>query len=144
MRKLASKFAFLLVLAPAMAPSISAAPAESSGSRVESAASSSVPRFALVSSSVGPQASLAKGREDTTTTSNASAQSLGPIDPYVIAGGGGSSSGGNFALDGTIGQAAAGALMSGSTYSLSSGFWNTVSGTTTVVVKRRRSQITSQ
>ena len=44
------------------------------------------------------------------------------ISWYTIDGGGGSSSGGSYQLDGTIGQADAGAL-SGGGYTLNDGFW---------------------
>ena len=44
------------------------------------------------------------------------------LDWWIVAGGGGASSGGDFQIDGTAGQAAAG-LMSGGTYELGSGFW---------------------
>ncbi len=47
------------------------------------------------------------------------------VTESVIAGGGGqSSTGGAFSLDGTIGQAAAGGAMSGSSFAVTSGFWN--------------------
>lgn len=65
------------------------------------------------------------------------------IAPLVIAAGGGSSSKSTFALTGTIGQAAAGSVMSGGTFSISSGFWNALE-TGTPVVNRRRGQLTSQ
>ncbi len=57
----------------------------------------------------------------------ASAQTSGnfTITQSVIAGGGGqSAAGGNFSLDGTVGQATAGGVLAGSTFSLTSGFWN--------------------
>ena len=41
----------------------------------------------------------------------------------VIAGGGGSSSNGDFVMDGTVGQSAAGASMSNGDFSVMSGFW---------------------
>ena len=44
------------------------------------------------------------------------------IDWFTIAGGGGTSSGGDFTLNGTIGQPEAG-TMSGGNYSLAGGFW---------------------
>ena len=44
------------------------------------------------------------------------------IDWYTIGGGGGASSGGDFTLNGTIGQPEAG-TMSGDNYSLAGGFW---------------------
>ena len=55
------------------------------------------------------------------------------ITESVIAGGGGQqSTGGNFSLDGTIGQALAGNALSGSPFTVTSGFWN-FSPTTPVV-----------
>jgi hypothetical protein len=53
-------------------------------------------------------------------------EAIGPIDQYVIAGGGGTSTGGNLRLDGTIGQASAANSVSGGTFTLSGGYWNTV------------------
>jgi hypothetical protein len=41
---------------------------------------------------------------------------------YTVDGGGGTSTGGNYTLDGTIGQADAGSL-SGGRYTLSGGYW---------------------
>ena len=52
---------------------------------------------------------------------DASAQSLS-IDSFTIDGGGGPSSGGDFTLNGTVGQPDAGA-MSGGSYALTGGFW---------------------
>jgi len=50
------------------------------------------------------------------------------ITTYVIAGGGGESAGGGFTLRGTIGQHdAAASPMAGGTFSLTGGFWPTVS-----------------
>lgn len=47
------------------------------------------------------------------------------LEQSVIASGGGqNSAGGNFSIDGTIGQAAAGDAVSGSPFAVSSGFWN--------------------
>jgi hypothetical protein len=85
---------------------------------------------------------LAATKGDKATQSAAMTEGLA-IDPFVIAGGGGSSSGSTFALTGTIGQAAAGSVMSGGTFSISSGFWNVLE-TGTPVVNRRRGQLTSQ
>ena len=45
------------------------------------------------------------------------------VDWFKIAGGGGTSSNGQFALTGTMGQADAGAAMSGGNYSVTGGFW---------------------
>src|SRR6185369_11112431 len=140
MRRRASQFVLFLFLAHLGVSSISGAPAASSPQQT---ADSSGRRFTLVASSVASQQGNPETRVET-TVNNVSAQSLGPIDPYVIAGGGGTSSAGNFTVTGTIGLPAAGSSLSGSTYALSGGFWNTVSGTTTVVVKKRRGQITSQ
>ncbi|MEO8072882.1 MAG: carboxypeptidase-like regulatory domain-containing protein [Acidobacteriota bacterium] len=55
-----------------------------------------------------------------------SAQSGGnyTIEQSVIGGGGQQSAGGTFSLDGTIGQAVAGGALSGSPFSITSGFWN--------------------
>jgi len=55
------------------------------------------------------------------------AQAQYAITAWTIAGGGGSSSGGNFALRGTLGQAAAGTTMAGGNYTLSGGHWVPVS-----------------
>ena len=41
----------------------------------------------------------------------------------VIAGGGGTSSAGNFRVDGTVGQAAAGTVSTGPNFSVTGGFW---------------------
>ena len=46
------------------------------------------------------------------------------ITESVVAGGGQNSAGGNFALDGTIGQAAAGNALNNAPFTLTSGFWN--------------------
>ncbi|MDM7923114.1 MAG: hypothetical protein QUS14_12510 [Pyrinomonadaceae bacterium] len=46
------------------------------------------------------------------------------ITKSVIAGGGGSASGGNFSVNGTIGQAVAGGPSTGGSFSLQSGFWS--------------------
>jgi hypothetical protein len=51
----------------------------------------------------------------------AAAGDPGP-DWWVVAGGGGTSSGGDFQVEGTAGQAAAG-VVSGGPYQLGSGFW---------------------
>lgn len=45
------------------------------------------------------------------------------LEQSVIAGGGQNSAGGTFALDGTIGQSAAGNALSGSPFAVTSGFW---------------------
>jgi hypothetical protein len=67
---------------------------------------------------------------------------IGPITSSVIAGGGGTSAAGSFSITGTIGQSTAGPAMTGSNFSVTSGFWSAgPSGTT---VKKRRGQITSQ
>ena len=58
---------------------------------------------------------------------NAQPQSGGDftITQSIIAGGGGqNSAGGNFSLDGTIGQSIAGDVLSGNSFSVTSGFWN--------------------
>jgi len=52
----------------------------------------------------------------------ANAQSRYALDWFTIDGGGGTSSGGDFTLNGTIGQPDAG-TMSGGNYSLAGGFW---------------------
>src|ERR1700730_5681488 len=54
--------------------------------------------------------------------------SIGPIDRNVIAGGGGTSTGGNFKVDGTIGQPAVGTTMSNGQFSVTGGFWQPESG----------------
>jgi hypothetical protein len=58
------------------------------------------------------------------TSGRCQAQSGGPytIQRSVIAGGGGSSTGGNFALQGTIGQETVGAMSEGND-TLAGGFW---------------------
>ncbi|MGB7747514.1 MAG: hypothetical protein WBN75_09530 [Verrucomicrobiia bacterium] len=48
------------------------------------------------------------------------------IDWYKIAGGGGTSTGGVYAVSGTIGQHDAGGPMTGSSYSLTGGFWSLI------------------
>jgi hypothetical protein len=68
--------------------------------------------------------------------------SPGPIDPYVVAGGGGTSAGSSFVLDGTIGQSPAASPMSGGTFTMTSGFWPSLSDV--AAPKKRRGQITSQ
>ncbi len=45
------------------------------------------------------------------------------ITKSVIAGGGGRTAGGTFTVDGTIGESVAGTTSTGSTFSLTSGFW---------------------
>jgi hypothetical protein len=68
---------------------------------------------------------------------------IGPITSSVIAGGGGTSAAGSFSVSGTIGQAAAGPALTGSNYSVTSGFW-AADYSNTPVAKKRRGQITSQ
>lgn len=47
------------------------------------------------------------------------------IEKSVVAGGGGqNAAGGNFALDGTIGQSAAGNALNNAPFTVTSGFWN--------------------
>jgi hypothetical protein len=48
------------------------------------------------------------------------------IDWYKIADGGGSSSGGQYSLNGTIGQPDASAAMAGGGYSVTGGFWSLI------------------
>ena len=48
------------------------------------------------------------------------------ITGSVVAGGGGTSSGGSYQVSGTIGQPAAGSAMSGGDYSLTGGFWSSI------------------
>jgi hypothetical protein len=48
------------------------------------------------------------------------------ITSSVIAGGGGTSTGGAFSVTGTLGQPAAGGLLSGGPFALSSGFWSAI------------------
>jgi hypothetical protein len=69
--------------------------------------------------------------------------SIGPITSSVIAGGGGTSASGSFSVTGTIGQAAAGPAMTGSNFSVTSGFWAADSSNTSVG-KKRGGQVTSQ
>src|SRR5436190_15061936 len=142
MNKSVLHFARSLLLVGITASALSAAPAGPTA-EPQAATGSSAPRFTLLlSSGPGQQVNIEKGQDQ--TVSAVSAQSIGPIDPYVIAGGGGTSTGSNFVLDGTIGQTASGSLMSGATYTVTGGFWNAVSNATVVVVKKRRGQITSQ
>jgi hypothetical protein len=49
------------------------------------------------------------------------------IDWYKISGGGGTSTNGQYSVNGTVGQADAGATMSGGNYSLTGGFWSLIS-----------------
>jgi len=48
------------------------------------------------------------------------------IDWYTIDGGGTTSASGNYTLSGTIGQADAGELVSGDTYTISGGYWSRI------------------
>jgi hypothetical protein len=48
------------------------------------------------------------------------------IDWFTVDGGGGTSSGGNYSLDGSIGQPDAGFTMSGGSFSMTGGFWSIV------------------
>ena len=59
------------------------------------------------------------------------AQGQYSVDWYKVAGGGGPLSGGNYSLNGTIGQADAG-QMSGGNFSLTGGFWSLISVVQTV------------
>jgi hypothetical protein len=68
---------------------------------------------------------------------------IGPITSSVIAGGGGTSAAANFSVTGTIGQAAAGPAMTGSNFSVTSGFWAAYTSNTSAA-KKRGGQITSQ
>jgi hypothetical protein len=124
MPKLARKFAPVLLLATFTVPPL---PVVSTGARSQHGA---------------PE----KGREPAVTGSNlnnAAPPTLGPVDPYVVASGGGTSSGSRFSVDGTIGQAAAGTQLSASTLTVSSGFWNSASGSG-AGPKKRRGQTISQ
>ena len=78
-----------------------------------------------------PLAALAAFALVTLASSMAPAQ-LYTIPWYTIDGGGGYSSGGNFELDGTIGQHDAGPTMSGGNYTVRGGFWNGANGPFTV------------
>jgi hypothetical protein len=49
------------------------------------------------------------------------------ITSYKISGGGGTSSNGQFSVSGTIGQPDASGAMTGGTYSLTGGFWSSIS-----------------
>src|SRR5687768_9668352 len=53
------------------------------------------------------------------------------IDWFTIDGGGGASSGGGYTLNGSIGQADAGAPMTGGNYSLTGGFWSLIATVST-------------
>ncbi len=60
-------------------------------------------------------------------SANAFGQSSGQFEitqSVVASGGGQNSSGGNFTLDGTIGQPVAGNLLIGSSFAVTPGFWN--------------------
>jgi hypothetical protein len=57
------------------------------------------------------------------TTLAAAAGPQPDLDRWTVDGGGGTSRGGTYVLDGTIGQAEAGAGSSGAPYTLSGGFW---------------------
>jgi hypothetical protein len=48
----------------------------------------------------------------------------GPLDRSVIAGGGGKSTGGNFTVEGTVGEVSAGNAQGGGQFVLNGGFWN--------------------
>jgi Calx-beta domain len=50
-------------------------------------------------------------------------QSIGALDPHVIAGGGGTSSGGSLTVTGTIGELSASQPMSGGSITVTGGFW---------------------
>ena len=54
------------------------------------------------------------------------------MDWYKVSGGGGTSSGGHYHISGTIGQQDAGGPMSGGGYSLTGGFWASISAVQTV------------
>lgn len=62
-----------------------------------------------------------------------SAQSYS-IDWYKIAGGGGASSGGEYSLNGTIGQPDAGVAMTGGGYAVTGGFWSIIAAVQTAGV----------
>src|SRR5215472_2397925 len=53
-------------------------------------------------------------------------QSIGPIDRSVIAGGGGTSTGGNFSESATVAEVSASNTLSGGSFTLNGGFWNTL------------------
>lgn len=61
----------------------------------------------------------------------ASAQNYS-IGWYKIAGGGGTSTGGNYSINGTIGQPDAGIAMTGGSYSLTGGFWSIIAVVQTI------------
>ncbi len=65
-----------------------------------------------------------KMADEKTVSSAAVFGGLLELPQNVIAGGGANSTGGNFALDGTIGQALAGDTSAGGAFSVISGFWN--------------------
>ena len=62
------------------------------------------------------------------------AQAGGPynLEWHSFDGGGGQMAGGAYSLNGTIGQADAGAVMSGGSYSLSGGFWGGAASQSTI------------
>ena len=57
---------------------------------------------------------------------------IGSIDRHVIAGGGGTSTGGSLAIEGRAAEVSASDTMSGGSFTLHGGFWNTLQGTTTL------------
>jgi Calx-beta domain/Domain of unknown function (DUF4214) len=53
---------------------------------------------------------------------------IGAMDRQVIAGGGGTSTGSSIRVDGTVGEVSASQPMSGGSFTLNGGFWNTLDG----------------
>lgn len=67
-----------------------------------------------------------KVRQDPLTTPPLTPQSIGAVDPHVIAGGGGTSSGGSLTVVGTIGDVSASQPMSGGSMTVTGGLWPSV------------------
>jgi len=117
---------------------------------VDSAYSACMLKFPLlllaVMFSVTPQGQMSQETVKTAPAPSEVRESMSggtfTISPDVIAGGGGSSTGGQFTIEGTIGQAVAGGEITGGTYSVYSGFWTPTSSAP--ATNKRRGQITSQ
>ncbi|PYS64158.1 MAG: hypothetical protein DMF74_07785 [Acidobacteria bacterium] len=58
-------------------------------------------------------------------------EAIGPVDRRVIGGGGGTSTGGSFKVDGTVAEVSGSNTLSGGTFTLNGGFWNTLQITAT-------------
>ena len=80
----------------------------------------------LFRSSIALLASVAVA--STLTTAQIATGGTYALEQSVIANGGGNSTAGNYAVESTAGQSAAGTNGSGGMYSLRGGFWNTLPG----------------